>query len=62
MDCVRNTALDRKWSPPISGRGERLGVADVGVADDGEVVAERLEGLRLLGDRSKPRPPSRAPT
>ena len=37
-------------------RRERFGVAHVGVADDGDVVAERLERREALGERSKSRP------
>ena len=42
-DWVRNTALERKWSPPISGSSERFGLPHVGVADDGQVVAVGFE-------------------
>ena len=40
-------------------RGERLGVAHVGVADDGQVVAERLERRQAArrSGRSRGRPP-----
>ena len=48
-DWVRKTELVRKWSPPISGGGERLGHAHVGVADDGQVLAVRLERAQGAG-------------
>ena len=43
-------------------RGERFGVPHVGVADDGEVVAERLERRQAASapDRSRGRPPAGA--
>ena len=41
------------------GRGERFGIADVGVADDGQVVAIRLE--RLAGWSGSDRRPIRSP-
>ncbi len=60
---VRNTALERKWSPPISGWRDRFGAAHVGVADDGQVLAERLEraerARREVERRARSRPATR---
>ena len=49
--CVRKTALERKWSPPISGVVKASAWTAVGVADDGEPLLEGTQRReRALGE------------
>ena len=54
--CVRNTALERKWSPPISGAVNASALRTSVLLTIVRWSRNGSSGLRLLGDRSKSRP------